>query len=447
MESGTAQLLPPDRPDVLSIGALLDQVQAAITRAFPRGQLVWVRGEVQSITDRTGHCYIDLVDPEAPTRARRQGAEDQLLAEDLGAHEGGPGPAGDRPRGRDRGDPPGSGRVLRPPRPGQFHRRRCGRRRPPGSAGGPESRPAEGARSRGPPPSQRLAGAARSGLEDRTGGQSRDRGVQRFPRPTAGIGVWPSPSWSWPPRCRGPPPPPPWPAASPRWPTPPVIWWCSSAAAGPRPTWWRSIPSLWLGPSPSVRCRSGRGSVTPGTSRWPTSWPVVPSSLPPSAARSWSGGPGTGGSRWPPRPGWWHGGPPRCWRAPSSATGRPGLASVRPPGTSCTATPNVSTPGRDGSPPRPDGSSTWPRWRWTSGPPASVLVPTSAVAHQAERVESWRRLLAAYDVDRQLERGYTLTLGEDGRIVRSVALIGDRVRCSSPASPMVPPCPMCDRST
>jgi exodeoxyribonuclease VII large subunit len=51
---------------VLSIATLLDQVQAAITRAFPRGQLVWVRGEVQSITDRTGHCYIDLVDPDAP---------------------------------------------------------------------------------------------------------------------------------------------------------------------------------------------------------------------------------------------------------------------------------------------------------------------------------------------------------------------------------------------
>jgi exodeoxyribonuclease VII large subunit len=69
MESGTAQLLPPDRPGVLSIATLLDQVQAAITRAFPRGQLVWVKGEVQSITDRTGHCYIDLVDPEA-TRGR-----------------------------------------------------------------------------------------------------------------------------------------------------------------------------------------------------------------------------------------------------------------------------------------------------------------------------------------------------------------------------------------
>ena len=66
MGSGTAQLLPPPGPDVLSIAGLLDQVQAAITRAFPRGQLVWVRGEVQAITDRTGHCYIDLVDPDAP---------------------------------------------------------------------------------------------------------------------------------------------------------------------------------------------------------------------------------------------------------------------------------------------------------------------------------------------------------------------------------------------
>jgi exodeoxyribonuclease VII large subunit len=66
MEPGAAQLLPQERTDVLSIATLLDQVQVAITRAFPRGQLVWVRGEVQSITDRTGHCYIDLVDPDAP---------------------------------------------------------------------------------------------------------------------------------------------------------------------------------------------------------------------------------------------------------------------------------------------------------------------------------------------------------------------------------------------
>jgi exodeoxyribonuclease VII large subunit len=45
------------------------------------------------------------------------------------------------------------------------------------------------------------------------------------------------------------------------------------------------------------------------------------------------------------------------------------------------------------------------------------------VAHHAERLDTWRRLLSAYDVDRQLERGYTLTLGDDGRIVRSAAAL------------------------
>jgi exonuclease VII large subunit len=38
-----------------------------------------------------------------------------------------------------------------------------------------------------------------------------------------------------------------------------------------------------------------------------------------------------------------------------------------------------------------------------------------------ERVDGWRRLLAAYDVGRQLERGYTLTLGPDGALIRSTA--------------------------
>jgi exonuclease VII large subunit len=35
-----------------------------------------------------------------------------------------------------------------------------------------------------------------------------------------------------------------------------------------------------------------------------------------------------------------------------------------------------------------------------------------------EQVHGWRRLLAAYDVDRQLERGYSLTLTADGALVR-----------------------------
>ena len=41
------------------------------------------------------------------------------------------------------------------------------------------------------------------------------------------------------------------------------------------------------------------------------------------------------------------------------------------------------------------------------------------LAHEDERVRSWRRLLKAYDVDRQLERGYSLTLTSEGRLVRS----------------------------
>jgi exodeoxyribonuclease VII large subunit len=41
------------------------------------------------------------------------------------------------------------------------------------------------------------------------------------------------------------------------------------------------------------------------------------------------------------------------------------------------------------------------------------------------RAGTWRRLLGAFDVERQLERGYTLTMDEDGRILRSGAALGD----------------------
>jgi exonuclease VII large subunit len=54
---------------------------------------------------------------------------------------------------------------------------------------------------------------------------------------------------------------------------------------------------------------------------------------------------------------------------------------------------------------------------------ASRLVPLSLghLGRADDRTEGWRRLLAAYDVDRQLERGYTLTVDDSGRVVRSVA--------------------------
>jgi exonuclease VII large subunit len=45
------------------------------------------------------------------------------------------------------------------------------------------------------------------------------------------------------------------------------------------------------------------------------------------------------------------------------------------------------------------------------------------LARETERVRSWRRLLTAYDVERQLERGYTLTLTADGELVKSAATL------------------------
>ena len=56
---------------------------------------------------------------------------------------------------------------------------------------------------------------------------------------------------------------------------------------------------------------------------------------------------------------------------------------------------------------------------------AARLGPLSLghLGRQDERVQSWRRLLAAYDVDRQLERGYSLTLTAEGQLVRSAAAL------------------------
>ncbi|HEX3332812.1 MAG TPA: exodeoxyribonuclease VII large subunit [Acidimicrobiales bacterium] len=72
-----------ERPGVLSIGALYDEVESALAQAFPRRRHLWVRGEIQHISDhRSGHLYLDLTDPDdtdepanpndptAPTRRR-----------------------------------------------------------------------------------------------------------------------------------------------------------------------------------------------------------------------------------------------------------------------------------------------------------------------------------------------------------------------------------------
>jgi len=62
-----ARLAGMEHADAQSVSELLARVRAALVDAFPRDVPLWVRGEIQSISDhRSGHCYIDLVDPEAP---------------------------------------------------------------------------------------------------------------------------------------------------------------------------------------------------------------------------------------------------------------------------------------------------------------------------------------------------------------------------------------------
>ena len=58
---------------------------------------------------------------------------------------------------------------------------------------------------------------------------------------------------------------------------------------------------------------------------------------------------------------------------------------------------------------------------------AARLGPLSLghLGRQDERVQSWRRLLAAYDVERQLERGYSLTLTADGELLRSATALAE----------------------
>jgi exodeoxyribonuclease VII large subunit len=62
-----------EHADALSIAGLYGEVETALANVFPRHRQLWVRGEVHSISDqhgRTGHCYLDLIDPE--TAGERQ---------------------------------------------------------------------------------------------------------------------------------------------------------------------------------------------------------------------------------------------------------------------------------------------------------------------------------------------------------------------------------------
>ncbi len=56
-----------DRVDreTVSIAELYSEVDVALKAIFPPSRELWVRGEIQKISDATGHCYMDLVDPES----------------------------------------------------------------------------------------------------------------------------------------------------------------------------------------------------------------------------------------------------------------------------------------------------------------------------------------------------------------------------------------------
>ncbi len=68
MAQGQRELFVGEHADALSIADLYDEVQGALERVFPRRRALWVRGEIQSVSDQRqgrGHCYIDLVDPDS----------------------------------------------------------------------------------------------------------------------------------------------------------------------------------------------------------------------------------------------------------------------------------------------------------------------------------------------------------------------------------------------
>jgi exodeoxyribonuclease VII large subunit len=63
------------RPGVLSIGGLYDEIEGALAASFPRTRQLWVRGEIHSLSDhRSGHLYLDLCDPEEGGGGRGGGA-------------------------------------------------------------------------------------------------------------------------------------------------------------------------------------------------------------------------------------------------------------------------------------------------------------------------------------------------------------------------------------
>jgi exodeoxyribonuclease VII large subunit len=64
-QTGAGGPEPTHRPGALSIGGLYEKVDGALSQAFPRNRHVWVRGEIAHLSDhRSGHLFLNLVDPE-----------------------------------------------------------------------------------------------------------------------------------------------------------------------------------------------------------------------------------------------------------------------------------------------------------------------------------------------------------------------------------------------
>jgi exodeoxyribonuclease VII large subunit len=59
------QALLGDATPVRSIAELYDDVARVLAEAFPQFNELWVRGEIQKISEHGGHAYIDVVDPES----------------------------------------------------------------------------------------------------------------------------------------------------------------------------------------------------------------------------------------------------------------------------------------------------------------------------------------------------------------------------------------------
>ena len=232
--------------------------------------------------------------------------------------------------------------------------------------------------------------------------------------------------------------------------------------AAPRRISPRSTRRPWPGPSPPRTCRCGPASDTPVTGRWPTRWPTVPSSPRPSAARSWPGlaldywrhvresgarrspgWPGTGCSTptgtWPPTSGPW---PPAP--ASSSTATRDGLG---PPGRSLrtVARGQVDTHAARlavvGVGRRPDGRAAVQREPASTSSRArggSPGCPAQRLELEELRAAQRRRLLGAYDYQRQLERGYSVTRDASGAVLRSVDGLAPGHGAGHPAVPTAP---------